>query len=115
MDQWEIDFKWLDIRHKLAKSLNKEELPDFQTTLFLIGLQELGWWQEKKFSKEEKQDLMHVGVCTLLEKDGYYEFVGRDQDGWPHFKEIKYFDIKGVEGQESYLITKVIEYFENVF
>jgi hypothetical protein len=115
MEKWQQDFKWLEIRHRLASSLNKEELPDLQTTLFLIGVQELGWWQEKKFSKEEKQDLMHVGVCTLLESDGYYEFTGRDHDGWPHWKEIKYFDIKGIEYQEEYLIGKVIEYFEKVF
>lgn len=115
MESWEIEFKWLEVRHKLAKSLGKEQIPDLQTTLFLIGIQELGWWQEKKFSKEEKQDLMHVGLCTLLESDGYYEFIGRDQDGWPHWKEIKPYDIKGIQLQEEYLITKIVEYFSNVF
>jgi hypothetical protein len=115
MEKWELDFKWLDTRHKLAKAMDKDEIPDLQTTLFLIGVQELGWWQDKKFSKEEKQDLMHVGVCTLLEPDGFYEFTGRDHDGWPHWKAIKHFNIKGIDGQEEYLIEKAIEYFEKVF
>jgi hypothetical protein len=115
MEIWERDFKWLDLRHKIAASMGREDLPDLQSILFLIGLQELGWWQEKKFSKEEKQDLMHVAVCTLLEEDGYYEFVGRDHDGWPHFNTIKYFDTKGIENQEEYLIYKVIKYFESVY
>ena len=45
--------------------------------LFLIGVQELGRWKEG-FTKEEKQDLMHIAVCRLFTDDGHYEFVGRD-------------------------------------
>ena len=32
-------------------------------------------------------NLMHVGVCTLLEPLGYYKSIGHDEDGWPHLKE----------------------------
>ncbi|MBK8701616.1 MAG: hypothetical protein IPN29_19515 [Saprospiraceae bacterium] len=115
MDQWEVDFKWLELRHKIAASMGRTDLPDLQSILFLIGLQELGWWEDKKFSKEEKQDLMHVAVCTLLEEDGYYEFVGRDHDGWPHWRMVKPFEYKGIEVQESILIMKVLRYFESVY
>jgi hypothetical protein len=115
MEKWEKDFKWLEIRNKIAESLGRPEVPDLQTTLYLIGIQELGWWEDKKFSKEEKQDLMHIGVCTLLEEDGYYEFKGRDHDGWPHWVEGRNFDKKGIENQEEYLVEKVIKYFEAIY
>ena len=81
---------------------------DINSVLFLIGVQELGKGNIN-FSKEEKQDLMHVAVCTLLDGE-YYEFEGRDQDGWPHFKAIKKMDVTGLEDQERYLKIKIIEY-----
>jgi hypothetical protein len=112
MEDWKIDFEWLQIRHYVAKTMNKEKLPDLQSILFLIGIQELGVWEEDTFSKEEKQDLMHIAVCALLEADGYYEHIGRDQDGWPHYKKLKEFDLQGIDGQERYLKEKVIDYFK---
>ena len=111
MEQWERDFEWLKIRHIVKNSMKKDSLADVQTVLFLIGVQELGRIPKQNFTKEEKQDLMHVAVCTLLEGDGYFEFEGRDQDGWPHWKSLKAFDIKGVDQQETLLIEKIIEYF----
>ena len=113
MQDWELDFEWLRVRHIVKDSMGKEELPDLQSVLFLIGIQELGRWEEdKQFTKEEKQDLMHIAVCTLLEEDGYYEFEGRDQDGWPHWKSNQLFNIKGIEEQERFLTIKVIQYFK---
>ena len=112
MEEWELDFQWLKTRHYVKDSMSLESLPDLQAILFLIGLQEFGNWVDKHtFSKEEKQDLMHVAVCSLLEKDGYYRFTARDQDGWPHFENIKPFQIKGVGRQEQILKEKIIEYF----
>ena len=84
MEVWEKEFEWLKVRHIVRDAMKKDTLPDLQTILFLIGVQELGRIPKEKFTKEEKRDLMHVAVCTLLEKDGYFEFEGRDQDGWQH-------------------------------
>ncbi len=64
-------------------------------------------------SKEEKQDLMHVAVCRLLSYDGYYEFVGRDADGYPHFELLRPVKVNGVKEQEQLLKEKVIQYFKN--
>lgn len=112
MEEWELDFEWLRVRHIVKNSMGKEALPDLQSILFLIGIQELGRWDtDREFSKEEKQDLMHVAICTLLEEDGYYEFAGRDQDGWPHWNEKERFEVKGIDGQEEYLKVKVVKYF----
>ncbi|MBK8622072.1 MAG: hypothetical protein IPN79_09965 [Saprospiraceae bacterium] len=112
MEAWELDFEWLKIRHIVKDAMKKEHLPDFQTILFLVGVQELGRWKKENFTKEEKKDLMHVAVCTLLEQDGYYTFEGRDQDGWPHWKENIPFNVKGVQDQEMILKTNIIRYFK---
>lgn len=112
MEVWERDFEWLKVRHIVKDAMKKDVLPDLQTVLFLIGVQEYGRIPKAKFTKEEKRDLMHVAVCTLLEGEGYFEFEGRDQDGWPHWKELKSFSMKGVAEQEAFLISRVIEYFK---
>lgn len=113
MEFWERDFEFLRVRTLVKHALKKDTLPDLQTILFLIGVQEFGRIPKAKFTKEEKRDLMHIAVCTLLEGEGFFEFEGRDQDGWPHWKEIKPFSIKGVNEQEVFLVTKIIEYFKN--
>lgn len=115
MEEWQMDFEWLRIRHFVKDSMGRKDLPDLQSILYLIGIQELGRWDgEKNFTKEEKQDLMHIAVCTLLEDDGYFLFEGRDQDGWPHWKENKAFKISGLKDQEDFLKTKVIGYFRGL-
>jgi hypothetical protein len=72
---------------KLKASLEEKfgEGMDLQAILFLIGVNELGTGY-KNFTKNEKTDLFHIAICTLLEPYGYYEFEGRDAENWPHFK-----------------------------
>jgi len=111
MESWELDFEWLRVQHLVKDAMNKENLPDLNAILFLIGIQELGR-VKSKFSKEEKQDLMHIAVCQLLSDDGYFEFEGRDADGWPHYKSLQGLDIEGVKAQEQLLKEKVINYFK---
>ena len=110
MEEWQLDFEWLRVRHWVKDRFRKTELPDLNAVLFLVGMQEVGRLQVK-FSKEEKQDLMHVAICHLLSEDGYFEFEGFDADGWPHWKTLIPVDIKGVSQQEMLLRRKVIEYF----
>jgi hypothetical protein len=111
MEDWELDFEWLRVRHIVKDSLKHEELPELNIVLLMIGIQELGFWK-KSFTKEEKQDLMHIAVCTLLISDGIYEFIGRDTEGWPHFKQLKPLPTKGETTQERYLKEKTIHYFK---
>lgn len=79
--------------------------------LFLIGINELGTVQ-KEFSKEQKQDLMHIAVCALLSRMGYYEFAGRDADGWPHYNKLQSVDATNMEAQEGLLKKCIVLYFE---
>lgn len=112
MEEWEFDFEWLQVRHKVKHLMEREQLPDLNGLLFLIGIQELGRWKPE-FTKEEKQDLMHIAVCRLLSYEGYYEFAGRDADGWPHWKQLKPVQMPGVDKQEQLLKEKVIQYFRD--
>ena len=112
METWEFDFEWLQVRHKVKAMMQREALPDLNAILFLIGIQELGQLKEN-FTKEEKQDLMHIAVCRLLSEEGYYEFAGLDADGWPHYKMLRPVKKQGVKEQEQLLKTLVIRYFKN--
>ena len=113
MEDWEFDFEWLQVRHLVKDKFKREALPNLNGILFLIGVQELGRWKTN-FTKEEKQDLMHIAVCRLLSYEGYYEFKGRDADGWPHWETLKPFRMKGVKEQEQLLKEKVIQYFKEL-
>ena len=66
---------------KLQKHLEKDFGPgmDMSTFLFLVGVNELGMGHQT-FSKQQKMELMHIAICTLLEPYGYYTFDGRDAD-----------------------------------
>ena len=85
--------------------------PDMETILFLIGIQEFGDIKEN-FTKEQKQDLMHVAVCSLLSQSGFYELEAVDEDGWPHFKQLKPMPDMNMIDQENFLKDHVMLYFE---
>jgi hypothetical protein len=86
------------------------DVPDLQVMLFLIGVQELGQGH-RSFSKDEKQDLMHLGTCRILSPDGYYEFTGTDGDGWPQYKLLKKLPALSLRDQDILLKKAVLDYF----
>ena len=108
------------LEQKWGKLLNDVEVmvgkrpADLNAMLFLIGMQELGSGA-KNFSKEEKQDLMHIAVCKVLSYGGFYELSGIDEDGWPHWKLVKPLPHFDLMEQESLLKSYIIEYFEREF
>ncbi len=110
VEEWQLEFEWLRVQHYIKDVMGRPELPDLNSVLFLVGIQELGRLEEK-FTKEEKQDLMHIAVCVLLSEDGYFEFSGKDADGWPHFLQIKPLNVLGPKAQEELLKTRAIGYF----
>ncbi len=114
MEEWQLDFEWLRIRHLVKDAFQRDALPDLNAVLFLIGIQELGRPQ-RSFTKEEKQDLMHIAVCHLLSFEGYYEFAGRDADGWPHYRLLKPVRTAGVKEQEEMLKVLAVRYFRALY
>lgn len=108
--QDDLQTRWWNLEAKLTEHFGKK--PDMEAILFLIGLQESGVMQ-KEYSKEQKQDLMHVAVCSLLSVSGYYEAEGKDADGWPHFRQLKPMpELNGTE-QENFLKDHILLYFTN--
>ncbi len=106
----DLQHRWWTLEAKLVERFGKK--PDLEAILFLIGVQEFGDIKEK-FTKEQKQDLMHIAVCHLLSPGGYYELERVDEDGWPHFRQLKPMpDMTPVE-QENFLKDHVLLYFEN--
>jgi hypothetical protein len=103
--------KWLALRKKLKEQFTKA--PDLNAILFLVGIRELGHIK-KKFTKEEKQDLMHIATCSVLSRSGYYQLQGLDQDGWPHWIATKKLPIMELIEQEDFLKDHIIQYFEEI-
>ena len=105
----DIQSRWWKLEEKLMGRFEKK--PDVETILFLIGVQELGDIR-KKFSKEQKQDLMHIAICTILSSSGYYELERVDEDGWPHFKQLKAMPNMHPIEQELFLKDHILLYFQ---
>lgn len=103
--------EWNEVLAVLEKRFGKK--PDVQTIIFLVGHRELGKHQVK-FTKEQKQDLIHVGVCTLLSLANYYTFLDFDEDGWPHFEYNRDMPKLNHEQQEILLKKMIIEYFKEL-
>jgi hypothetical protein len=108
--QDDLQARWWDLEARLVERFGKK--PDMETLLFLIGIQEFGDIR-KKFSKEEKQDLMHIAVCSLFRQSGYYELEGVDEEGWPHFRQLKALPVMGLIEQENFLKDHILLFFEN--
>lgn len=113
MEDWELDFEWLRVRHYVKDAMRRDTLPDLNAVLLLIGIQELGRWQ-KHFSKEEKQDLMHIAVCRLLSYEAYFVFKGRDADGWPHWEQVRELNPHNLGQQEKLLQGLAVRYFNDL-
>ena len=60
----EINLKWSALQQRVAEEFDNEK-PDIKVMLFLIGVQELGKGP-KKFSKRQKEELMHIATCKLF-------------------------------------------------
>lgn len=109
----ELDRTWAALLSSMESMIGKRP-KDLNEVLYLIGIQELGQGA-KPFSKEEKQDLMHIAICKVLSLAGYYELEGLDAQGWPHWRLIKKLPHFDMLEQEKLLKMHVIEYFEKEF
>ncbi len=100
---------WERLQEKLTERFG--EKMDFDAILFNIGLQELSK-PFKKYKKDEKLEIMHIAICTLLEPFGFYEFEGRDKDGWPHWKLVETIPHLDAKQQNKLIIDAIIDYFK---
>ncbi|MGN6618651.1 MAG: hypothetical protein ACTHJ5_15875 [Ilyomonas sp.] len=105
----DLQQRWWNLEAKLVERFGKK--PDMEAILYLIGMQETGFIKEK-ISKEQKQDLMHVGVCSVLMDSGYYILERHDEEGWPHFKQLKELPVLPLHEQENFLKDHILLYFD---
>ena len=104
----EFEKKWRETLQKLSE--NFEETIDLQSILFLIGIQELNLGYQK-LSKDQKLDVIHIGLCSVFEPYGYYKSIGKDKDGWPHFECTKEFPNLSEKEQDRIIKEAIIDYF----
>ena len=102
--------EWELLLDKLEQAMGKRPA-DLDSVLFLMGVQELGKGHQF-FTKEQKQDLMHIAICKALSYSRIYELEGTDQDGWPHWKLVQPLPFVNIVEQEKLMKAHVIEYFE---
>ncbi|WP_235958314.1 MULTISPECIES: hypothetical protein [Flammeovirga] len=102
--------EWAKLQGVLTSVLGKTP-GDLNSILFLIGVQELGKGPIP-FSKEEKQDLIHIATCKVLSFSGYYSLEGEDKDGWPHWKLEKKIPSMELLAQEQLMKWHILEYFK---
>jgi hypothetical protein len=108
----DVQIRWLKLRIKLKEKYGIK--PEMDGILFLIGVQELGAGHQA-YTKEQKQDLMHIAVCTILVPSGYYALEGYDEEGWPHFVQLKPLPQFNLMEQENFLRDHVLMYFDEIF
>lgn len=106
----EINTKWSELQERIAKDFDTDK-PDIKVMLFLVGVQELGKGP-RKFSKRQKEELMHIANCRLFSELGFYELEGVDQEGWPHWKRIKPIPAYTLLEQEMLMKSLIVNYFE---
>lgn len=109
MNKEELDKEWNRIIKKVSTDFGMEA--DMQGVLFLIGVQELGQGF-RKFKKDEKLEVMHIAICTLLSRYGYYEYEGHDSEGWPHYKFNEELPPLKPAQQHTLMRDAIIEYFK---
>lgn len=109
----EVNKRWDELQQHIARDFDTDT-PDMKVMLFLIGVQELGQGP-RKFSKRQKEELMHIANCRLFSQMGFYELEGLDQDGWPHWKLVKPIPNYTLLEQEMVMKTLIVTYFADIY
>ncbi len=107
----QVQASWENVLDFFEKQFHKRP-SDLESILFLIGVQELGHGHQV-FTKEEKQDLMHIATCKVLSYSGFYELEGADESGWPHWQLIRPVPSLNLKEQDLLLKSHIIHYFES--
>ena len=62
--------------------------------------------------KKDKQDILHIAICTVLSGKGFYRFIGYDEQGWPHYEQDRELPSLSPEEQEAIMREGILEYFD---
>ena len=108
----ELKDHWDHLITLLTDKFSDGEALGVEGILYLIGLQEFGK-PHQKFKKEDNINLIHIGVCSVLEPYGYYKFDYIDEEGWPHFELVE--PLPHLKAGEQSILIKgaIVDYFLN--
>ena len=56
-------------------------------------------------------NIIHIGICTVLEPFGYYRFDFYDDDGWPHFVLVEELPVLKPGEQAILMKEAIVDYF----
>ena len=102
--------RWQKLVAVLSDRFSDGEALDVEGILYLVGLQELGQ-VHRKMKKDDNVNLIHIGICAVLEPFGYYRFDFIDDEGWPHFELLE--ELPPLKpGEQSVLMKEaLVSYF----
>ena len=103
----DLDKKWSRLLEKLENQFDQEMT--LKGVLYLIGVQELNLGI-KQYEREEKVNVLHVAVCKILTPFGFYKFDKIDEDGWPHYVELRAMKNLSESQQELLMKEAIINY-----
>lgn len=106
----ELKARWDKLQADLSERFADGDTLDLDAIIYLIGVQELGQFH-RRFKKDEKLDLMHIGICRLLEPYGYYEFEYFDDEGWPHYRLLEPLPVLKAGEQSVLMKEAIVAYF----
>ena len=109
----DLERRWQALLRELSTTLRKKPR-SLEAVLFLVGVNELGQGA-REFSKEEKQDLIHIAICKVLSYSGFYQLEGLDESGWPHWQLVKELPPFDLLEQEKLLKMHLLEYFQHQY
>ena len=102
--------RWEELIQRLSDDFSDAEQLEMEGVLYLIGLQELGKIHDR-FKKDDNVNIIHIGICTVLEPYGYYRFDYFDDDGWPHFVLVEELPVLK-PGEQTLLVKEaIVDYF----
>lgn len=100
---------WSELQAYYHKRFGQEHVT-LEFILLTLGMQALGL-PPGKFDRQQKMDLIQLGSNLVLAEQGYYQQLGTDAQGWPHFKLVKALPALNPFEQAAFLQRAVLQYF----
>jgi hypothetical protein len=91
---------------------------DLPCRLYLCRMQlqddlQVRWWKLESKLLERFGKKPDMEAILFLIPGGYYALERTDEDGWPHYRQLKDMPVMSPIEQENFLKDYVLLYFEN--
>ena len=103
------DEKLCEIASRLESFFDAGVPVGIQEMIFVAGLQVVGKHQGS-LSPTDKMDVMHCGMCAILETKGYFRMTSRRDDGYPVYEQLKEINMEK-DARGELLRDAIISYY----